>query len=79
MDKQWYTIKEAAERLGVTRKTLYAWMSDGRLPFIWVGDRRKITHQALQDFIKPGMPGETRYLNQKNQAPWIVAAYNLAT
>jgi excisionase family DNA binding protein len=79
MEKQWYTIKEAAEYLGVTRKTLYAWMADGRLPFIWIGDRRKITHEALQGFIKPGVPSGVDQADQKNQAPWEVASYNLAT
>lgn len=29
--ESWLTVQQAAEALGVTRKTLYAWLEDGRL------------------------------------------------
>jgi excisionase family DNA binding protein len=52
MEKAFYTINEAAELLGVTRKTIYQWMDSGRLAFVVVGERRRITQDAMQAFIQ---------------------------
>lgn len=47
-----YTPEEAALALGISRSTLYLFLSDGRLPSVRVGTRRRITAQALQRFVE---------------------------
>ncbi len=54
LDKEFYTINEIRELFGVTRAAVYKWMEAGRLPYVLVGDRRRITREALQAFIRPG-------------------------
>ena len=60
MDEQYYTIDEVAERLKVTRKTVYDWMRSGELPYVQVGSRRRITGSALKAFIRQGKPEEVK-------------------
>ena len=58
MVEQLYTIEEVSKLLKVSRKTLYAWMHAGELPYVVVGDRRRITQSALNALIKEGRPEE---------------------
>ena len=73
MVEQLYTIEEVAHLLKVSRKTLYAWMNTGRLAFVVVGDRRRITESALNSFIREGKPGEADEAPEEISSP-IVAA-----
>jgi len=42
------TINEAAEKMHVTRQTIYAWISSGRiLPVTTLGGRRRIPEEQL--------------------------------
>ena len=38
--KEWYKIEEAAQYLGVSRRTIYKWCEEGRLPTYILGERR---------------------------------------
>ena len=38
--KEWYTLDEAAEYLGVSRRTVYKWTNDGSLRTSWLGKER---------------------------------------
>ncbi len=57
-EEKFYTIKQVAELFGVHRTTVYDWMNDGRLAFVHVGERRRITQGALDAFLKRGAPRE---------------------
>jgi excisionase family DNA binding protein len=67
---QLLTINDAAATLRVSRPTVYRYMDEGpselRLRYIMVGERRRITSEAIRDFIaaregdRPGGPGRTR-------------------
>lgn len=71
--EQLYTIKQVAEHLQVSRKTVYDWMSAGRLRYVLVGEHRRIPQSALEEFIRPGEP-ETEGEEQKKLAPALAAA-----
>ena len=50
MDKQVLTIKEAAAAIGVSKTVLYELMKEGQIPYHYIGRKRLITRQALEDF-----------------------------
>ncbi|MEI6180626.1 MAG: helix-turn-helix domain-containing protein [Chloroflexales bacterium] len=54
MDEEYFTIEEVVERLKVTRASIYKWMNAGLLPYVIVGQHRRITATALRAFIRPG-------------------------
>jgi len=45
---------EAAERIQVTRRTMYSYLLDGRMPAIKVGGRWKISDQDIKKMLKKG-------------------------
>jgi excisionase family DNA binding protein len=53
------SIMEACRILGLSRTTLYAQLSSGRLRSVTVGRRRFIRREAIEEFIV-GLPGEYR-------------------
>ena len=55
---QLYTLKSAAERLAVTRKTLYALHSKGQLEFVKIGAATRIAKDELERFVKANSDGK---------------------
>lgn len=48
-----YTITEVARATGVSVRTVYRWIKDGRLKAVRINPRQtKIWHNDLQDFIQ---------------------------
>lgn len=37
---EWFTVEEAAKYLRVSRRTIYKWTKEGKLPTYIIGDRR---------------------------------------
>jgi len=35
MSKKMISVKEIAEETGISKRTLYRWMDEGKLPFPW--------------------------------------------
>ena len=50
MDKQVFAIKEAAAAIGVSKTVLYELMKEGQIPYHYIGRKRLITIQALEDY-----------------------------
>lgn len=46
-----YSVKEAAEGLGVGKSTLYREIEKGNIPSVRVGRRRVIPHHAMQEWM----------------------------
>jgi excisionase family DNA binding protein len=69
-----YTIDEVAELFKVTRTTVYDWMKSEQLKFVKVGGRRRITRQAINEFIREGRPEDLESEDQKNQETELLAA-----
>jgi excisionase family DNA binding protein len=53
----WLTPEEAATYLRVTRRTLYRWMEQGRLPWYELepGGRRRFKREDLDRLLRPGV------------------------
>lgn len=46
-----YSLEELANIFSVTKRTIYNWKDDGRLPFVCVGSKTYITEIQLQEFL----------------------------
>ena len=53
-DIEVYTIKEVRELLGVTRRTLYNWIKDGKIKAFKAGKEWRVTRKALEEFTERG-------------------------
>ena len=51
MDKQAYSVAEAATTLGISRTTLYELIKVGQITTYSIGSKTLITAQALEDFV----------------------------
>ncbi len=58
--EDYYTIEEVAQKLRVTRTTVYRWMHSGALRYVIAGERRRIPQSALDAFLREGRPDETQ-------------------
>lgn len=47
-----YTLAEVAEILKVTRRTVYSYVKDGKIPATKVGRQWRVTEQALKEFLQ---------------------------
>ena len=55
------TLEEVAERLAVSRKMVYDWIRDGRMPGVKMGRLWRVKESSLDAFIdslEPIKPGE---------------------
>jgi excisionase family DNA binding protein len=73
-DARYYTINEIADMFGVTRTAVYDWMNSGKLEFVVIGARRRITQTALDAFILSGTQAKKGEIEEKNETPELVAA-----
>lgn len=49
--KHWYTISELADRIGMSRKTVWAWVRDGKLKSDRYGSQHRISEGDWQQFL----------------------------
>lgn len=47
-----YTIDEVAEYLRVTRRTIYRYIEQGKLPAYKVGDSWRFSDEAIAEYLK---------------------------
>lgn len=52
MEKQFYTLYEAAEALNIGYSTLRLHIKEGRIPFAMVGKRKFITADTIKNLAK---------------------------
>lgn len=50
--KMLFDVKEVAERLGIGRSHLYGYILRGELRSISLGRRRKVSLEAINDFVR---------------------------
>jgi excisionase family DNA binding protein len=58
VQEEYYTVKEVADRLKVTRQAVYDWIRDGRLRAVKVGRRTRVPGSAVTEFLQPIQPGD---------------------
>ena len=51
MEKQAYSVAEAATILGISKTTLYELVNAGVIPTFSIGTKTLITAQTLEDFV----------------------------
>lgn len=73
MEQRMYSIKQVAEICGVTRKAVYDWMDMGKLEFVYVGARRRVTQGALDAFIATSTRDRRLVVPQKNGKPELAS------
>jgi excisionase family DNA binding protein len=49
--KSWYTISELADQIGMSRKTVWAWVRDGKLKSERYGAQHRINECEWQTFL----------------------------
>lgn len=49
---RWYTVKEAAEYLGVSQPTIFRWMKDGVLSFYKIGGATRFSREGLEAVVE---------------------------
>jgi len=54
---KYYTPEEVAQELRVTRRTVYEWLTSGRLRGMRAGNRWRVDVQDLEAFIQPERGG----------------------
>lgn len=50
--KKWYTVKEAAEYLGVSQPTIFRWMKEEVLSFYKIGGSTRFSQEGLDSLIE---------------------------
>ncbi len=51
-DERWYTVRQAADYLGVSQPTIFRWMKDGTLSFYKVGNATRFSRDGLDAVVK---------------------------
>lgn len=75
--EKYYSVNDIGAMFGVTRKAVYDWMNEegpGKLDYVIVGARRRVTQSALDAFISYRtlhLKGAT----EKNETPGLVPAF----
>ena len=52
VDERYATLPEVAERLKVSRRTVYRWIKSGELSAYQFGREYRITESALKEFLE---------------------------
>lgn len=59
LNEKLISIAEAADLLGLTKKTLYAWTYEGKLPAFKVGRTKRVKVSDLEKLVKPAESAES--------------------
>lgn len=54
-EQKMYTLKEVSELLQIHRRTLYTWITKGKLITVKVGSQHRITQEELERIAKEGV------------------------
>lgn len=54
MEDRWLSVEEIAEYLGVTRDTVYAWLSKKGLPGHRIGRLWKFKREEVDEWVRAG-------------------------
>ena len=62
-----YTLDEVADILKVSRRTLYTYVKEGKLPAVKMGKYWRVTEDSLQAFLSTGTPIVDSNRRKENQ------------
>lgn len=66
--QEFYTPQEIADMLKVPRKTVYAWLQQGKLQGVKAGDLWRVPKEALDAFLKKPSVGGASGASQEKQS-----------
>ena len=52
VDAEWFSIREAADYLGVSQPTIFRWMKDGILSFYKIGGATRFSREGLDGVVE---------------------------
>jgi len=58
MSAKLISVKDAAQRLGVSPITAHRWAKSGRIPSVKLGGRRLVPEAAIERIVASAMSGE---------------------
>lgn len=67
-----FTPEQAADHLQVTRRTIYTWLREGKLPGRKIGGSWRVSETALEEFLRqpdPQPPSEPAATPHKSELP----------
>jgi len=50
--RYYMTLTEAAHAIGVSNYTIARWIQQGKLPYVWVGGRRRVDSATVQQLAQ---------------------------
>jgi excisionase family DNA binding protein len=50
--EKYYSVTEASKILNVSRVTLYTWKKEGKIKFVKIGERNKISETEIKSMVK---------------------------
>lgn len=62
-----YTLDEVADILKVTKRTLYTYVKEGKLPAVKMGKYWRVSQDTLEAFISTGTPVADANRRKENQ------------
>ena len=65
MKEEFFTVREIAEQLKVSRQAVYEWINAGSLRAVKAGNRTRIPASALNEFLRPLTPKRTDVTEEK--------------
>ena len=63
-----FTLDEVADILKVSRRTLYTYVKEGKLPAVKMGKYWRVSQESLQAFISTGTPILEENRRKENQS-----------
>ena len=63
-----FTLDEVADILKVTKRTLYNYVKEGKLPAVKMGKYWRVTEDSLQAFLSTGTPIVDSNRRKENQS-----------
>lgn len=58
MEKEWMSLPEGAEYLGISLATIYRWLNEGRIPSYKAGRVRRVKKTDLDSYMESGREEE---------------------
>lgn len=74
MSAKLFTVNQVAERLKVTRATVYSLMKSGKLPYTLVGQRRRIEEAVIEEYIQRNRREGTDDSDTGRASPCVASA-----
>ena len=68
MDDRWLSVEEIAEHLGVSKDTVYTWVSSKRMPGHRVGRFWKFKKEEVDEWVRAG-GAATVTASESNEEP----------